>query len=149
MIGAIVLSFLVGVSVGVLIARRGQPHAAERQHPQPAPPSRVAAPGPLAGPSKRGRKAGLTEESFQPADDILDKLRLVAEGQLDPSVLRDELSDSGVAPRPEAATAPRPAPEPEAEAAPPPIDPALSEAEQRVLDRLRRMAPPSDADDRG
>jgi hypothetical protein len=72
-------------------------------------------------PTAKGRKAGLTEESFKPSDDILEKLRLAAEGELDPSVLRSEPEEP-----PPAEPAPLPPPE-------------LTEAERRVLERLRRQ----------
>jgi hypothetical protein len=132
-VGAIVLTFLVGVSVGVLIGRRvPRPEPAERPAPAPpaAPRARRDPPAvaPVAVPNKRARKVGLTEDSFRPSDDILEKLRLAAEGQLDPAVLASE-------PEP-----PAPEPVPAEQAGPPPVDPALAEAEQRILDRLRREA---------
>jgi len=132
-VGAIVLTFLVGVSIGVLIGRR-MPRSERAERPgagtQPSPIAGREAPAvaPVAVPNKRARKVGLTEDSFRPSDDILEKLRLAAEGQLDPSVLASE---------PEA---PAPEPEPVEDAGPPAVDPALAEAEQRILDRLRREA---------
>lgn len=129
MVGVVVFAFLLGLSLGVLLGRRAARPAGPDGSPLAAPapkPAGVVAP-PRAAPNKRARKAGLTEESFTPSDDILDKLRLAAEGELDPSVLADE---------------PPARPQPAADEARPPaaVDPRLAEAEQRILDRLRRQA---------
>lgn len=67
----------------------------------------------------RSRKIVLDESTLVPSDDILEKLRLAAEGELDPSALHEE------------------------PATPPPAEPALprpelTEAERRVLERLER-----------
>jgi len=124
-VGALVFAFLVGVAVGVLIGRRApRPDAT----PTSAAGRAVAVTGPA--PTKRGRKAGLTDESFTPTDDILEKLRLAAEGELDPSAFAEQ-------------PPPRQQPEapPERPAA---VDPRLAEAEQRILDRLRRQAETGD-----
>jgi hypothetical protein len=132
MVGAIILAFLCGVALGVWLGRR-QPREATPEAaaaPVARPLARPAAPraAPMSAPTEKGRKAGLTEESFTPSDDILEKLRLAAEGQLDPS-------DLGTSP-PE--PAPPPAPRP---------SPSITEAEQRVLDRLRQRAQEADPGD--
>lgn len=121
------LAFLVGVSVGVLIGRR----AATPSRPKPIAP--LAPESPVI--TKRGRKAGLSEEAFVPSDDILEKLRLAAEGELDPA----ELAADDPPPRRIPPTVAELAEEPEEPAPRPPVDPRLAEAEQRILDRLRRQ----------
>lgn len=136
---AILFAFLVGVSVGVLIGRRysraGEHAAAPAAAPVAAPSlssrppvTGVPAGAPTVAPNKRARKAGLTEESFRPADDILEKLRLVAEGHLEPTALGDDAAGD------RSAEAAAPAPESDA---PPLANPHLSDAERRVLERLR------------
>jgi hypothetical protein len=109
----VVFAFACGVSVGLLIGRRSVRVKEEREAVDRALPVR---------PTKRASKKGLTPESFQPSDDILERLRKAAEGELDPAVLRD-------------AGGSEPAPAP-----PTPEELHLSEAERRVLERLRRQA---------
>jgi hypothetical protein len=112
---AVVFAFLVGLALGVVLGRRN-----------PKPGTEVVSPSLLGTaprrtkPSKRAAKAGLTDESFTPADDILDKLRRAAEGELDPA----ELGGSG-APPPTAAQVQ--------------IDLEKAERERRVLERLRHQ----------
>ena len=131
MLGAIVLAFLLGLAAGVFLGRRTAPSAASNAGWGP-PPVRPAPTGavtrtPMATPNDRARKAGLTEEAFTPSDDILEKLRLAAEGAIDPAVLAEERARSA----------------PAAEERPPPVvDPRLTDAEQRILDRLRREGQP-------
>ena len=129
MIAAIVFAFLLGLALGVVLGRR---------NPQPAGDA-LAAPAAAAvprrtKPSRRAAKAGLTDESFTPADDILERMRKAAEGELDPAELE-------VA---------RPAPPTPAQVA---ADAERAERERRVLERLRQQseaAQPSDApNDRG
>lgn len=109
MAAVVLLAFLLGVTVGIVLARR-------------SPQSRVEPAATVVGPTKRGRKAGLTEEAFTPSDDILERLRKAADGELDPAEIE--------APPPTAA---------EAEAA---RRHELEEQERRVLERLRRFETP-------
>jgi hypothetical protein len=114
---AIVFALLVGFAAGVAVGRRNPaPSIVQRDVPVVG-----LSPNAVAAPSKRGRKAGLTEADFTPSDDILEKLRRASEGELDPAVLRGdgdaEPDGSGDAELP---------------------DPELTEAERRVLERLRR-----------
>jgi hypothetical protein len=67
-------------------------------------------------PNAKARKLGLDEDAFKPSDDILDQLRRAAEG--------DESALTESAP---------PTREPSMPA------PELTEAERRVLDRLRQQ----------
>lgn len=118
-----VLAFLVGVAVGVVLGRRS---TAERPTPPTAPvpvapPPSVTPGSPVV--TKRGRKAGLSEASFQPSDDILERLRRVEAGELDPS----QLHDAPAAPAAEPSTPPVL-----------PTDPELAERERRILERLER-----------
>ena len=123
MAAAIVLAFLVGAALGFVLGRRNPPAAASAAATT-APPTR------RTKPTSRAKKAGLTDASLTPQDDILDRLRKVADGELDASEL---------------AVAQPPPPTPEEIAA---SEERLA-AEQRVLDRLRRQAQSSDlANDR-
>jgi len=123
-VGAIVLAFLVGLSAGVYLGRRSSV-----THPPTATTPPLAGSTMPAGPTKRGRKAGLTEESFTPSDDILERLRRAAVGEIDPADL------TGDRPDPEVVVDEEPA-----------VDPELAEAQRRVLDRLERQGDqPSDS----
>jgi hypothetical protein len=117
---AIVLAFLVGAAFGFVLGRR---------NPAAAPSAPAAAPAPRrTKPTSRAKKAGLTDASLTPQDDILERLRKVADGELDPSELSVEAP---------------PPPTPEEIAA----NEERLAAEQRVLDRLRRQVPSSRSDD--
>jgi hypothetical protein len=110
---AIVLAFLVGAAVGFVLGRR---------NPRGAPGSTDAAPAlPRTKATTRAKKAGLTDASLTPQDDILERLRKVADGELDPRELEVERLPQ-LTPEEIAANEERLA------------------AEQRVLDRLRRQA---------
>ena len=114
-IAAIVFAFLVGLALGIVLGRRN-----------PKPDAGVEAPAAATmprrtKPSRRAAKAGLTDESFTPADDILDRMRKAAEGELDPAELSVEA----------------PAPPTPAQVA---ADAERVERERRVLERLRQQA---------
>lgn len=117
--GAIVFAFLAGLALGVFLGRRSVTPAASAV-PSVAPVAR------RTKPSKRAAKAGLTDASLTPADDILDKLRKAADGELDPAELN--------------ADAPPPPPDPAEVAA----AEARAEQERRVLERLRQQQAQSD-----
>ena len=121
MVGAVLFAFLLGLSVGILIGRRSAPRRGEEVPVAVVTPTIVAR-GEVK-PSKRGRKAGLTEADFTPSDDILERLRKAAEGELDPSEI-------------EAPPATTTAAEDAAEAA---RRAELAEKERRVLERLKQL----------
>ena len=124
MAGVIVFAFLAGLGLGVFLGRRSMASAATA-----AAPAAVAAPAARrTKPSRRAMKAGLTDESLTPADDILEKLRKAAEGELDPEELTREK--------------PPPPPDPAQVAA----DEAKAERERRVLERLRQQQAEAQSD---
>ena len=130
---AVICAFVLGFGVGALYMRfRG----ASTEAPPPVGPSLlgVGRDDRPPAPNRRARKVGLTEADFVPSDDILERLRLVEAGELDPSALAAEDGE-------EAHT---PAPEPPAPKTPDPA--AMTDAERRVLDRLRRMSGEEPAD---
>jgi hypothetical protein len=138
----VILAFVAGVGVGVLYARsrpvggRGDGDAERDAGAAPL------APGSL-GPNRKGRKAGLTAADFTPSDDILERLRRAEAGELDPADLAPESDRAAdVADESERAV---PAPEAEATSTPDPA--AMTDAERRVLDRLRRMSAEEPSDD--
>lgn len=113
----ILIGLAVGLVVGLVLGRR----TAGAAMPQPS----MVVP---QAPSKRAVKAGLSEDAFVTSDDILERLRLVSEGKLDPSVLAPPAEEGeGEAERDRER------------------DERLAEAERRVLDRLRDQAPGTDA----
>lgn len=116
MAAVVLLAFLLGVTVGIVIARR-------------SPPSRAEPTAAAAVPTRRARKAGLTEEALTPSDDILQRLRKAADGELDPAEI-------------EAAPPPTAAEEAAAAAAELARREELAEQERRVLERLRRFETP-------
>ena len=124
-VALVVFAFLVGLALGVVLGRRNpKPEtvaaAGAAVAPLPAPAAR------RTKASRRASKAGLTDESFTPSDDILERLRKAAEGELDPAEL--EKTES-------------PPPTPAQLAA----DAERAERERRVLERLRQQqAQPSD-----
>jgi hypothetical protein len=122
-VGVILFFFLAGLGLGLFLGRRSMASAAASPSPAPLAPPPVA---PRTKPTRRAMKAGLTDASLTPADDILEKLRRAAEGELDPA----ELSRA----------APPPPPDPAQVAA----DEAKAERERRVLERLRQQQPQSD-----
>jgi hypothetical protein len=130
---AIVVAFLLGLIVGLLVGRRIGV-AAARVTPSPAAGSPAAAAmGAARAATAASGRAGTPEpgeDGPRPADDILEKLRLVSEGKLDPSALSAD--DEPKEPR--AAAIEQEAAERQAR---------LTEAERRVLDRLRRQEPES------
>lgn len=131
MVGAVLFAFLLGLSVGILIGRRN-PRAKEDTGAPAAPavtPSLLG--GRSVGPTKRGRKAGLTEADFTPSDDILERLRKAAEGELDPSEI-EAPSTTGPGEGSAEADALRRA--------------ELAEKERRVLERLRQLEAEGETD---
>jgi hypothetical protein len=78
---------------------------------------------PAAAPTKRGRKAGLTEDDFRPADDILERLQQAWEQAQAGTVA----GDAQVVVPPPLTTDPEPI-----------GDPVLNDAMRRVLERLER-----------
>ena len=121
----VILAFAVGVAVGLMYARwRAEQNVV----------SAPTAPGAVA-PNKRAKKAGLTEADFVPSDDILERLRRAEAGELDPAELA-----AGTEPPPRGPAVEAPAVAP--------LDPeALTDAERRVLERLRRMAAEGSTED--
>jgi hypothetical protein len=116
---AIVLAFAVGLGVGLVIGRR--------RVPTDRPAVEVV--------GLRSRRATLSDEAFVPSDDILERLRLAAEGKLDPA-------EVGGAEPP--SPSPSPASRPRGDVEPPLPRPELTEAERRVLERLRNQRPDPD-----
>ena len=124
---AVICAFVLGVGAGVLYMRfRG----ASTETAPPVGPSLLGLGRDerSPAPNRKARKVGLTEADFVPSDDILERLRLVEAGELDPSALAAEDGEQ----------AHNPTPEPPAPTTPDPA--AMTDAERRVLDRLRRMA---------
>ena len=129
----VLLAFVAGVGAGILYARSrpvgGRSDAvAERDDAAPL------APGALA-PNRKGRKAGLTPADFTPSDDILLRLRQAEAGELDPAELASDAGGSA-----EAAQSAPAASSPDIEAPSKPDPAAMTDAERRVLDRLRQMS---------
>lgn len=133
-VGAVVFAFLLGLSIGILVGRRS-PAAPRGEAANVAPP--VVSPSLVSGavgPSKRGRKAGLTEADFTPSDDILERLRKAAEGELDPAEIEAPPASASSATDADDDAARR------AE---------LAEKERRVLERLRQLEAENDDASRG
>ena len=124
-VALVVFAFLVGLALGVALGRRNpKPEALAATGAAAAPLAAATARRTKA--SRRAAKAGLTDESFTPSDDILERLRKAAEGELDPAELEKT----------------EPAPPTPAQIA---AEAERSERERRVLDRLRQQAgQPSD-----
>ena len=115
---ATVFVFVAGVGLGVWLGRRSMadPRVSAAAPPTPRPtPVAVASPPPAVALTDKARKKGLTEDSMRPSDDILERLRRAAEGD---------------------AAAIEETPAPVAESPP---TPELTEAERRVLERLRQQ----------
>ena len=150
--GLLLLGLVVGFAIGFVWGRRrpGEPGAPVASvTPATATPRLLP---PVAGPTKRGRKAGLTEDDFRPADDILERLHQAWE-QTQAGASPISAAPAAVAPEP---VAPEPvapeavAPEAVAPAEPmpipePAIDPALNDAMRRVFARLGQTEPEKEA----
>jgi hypothetical protein len=137
----VILAFVAGVGVGILYARSRPVGGRTDAAPERATAVTPLVPGAL-GPNRKGRKAGLTPADFTPSDDILERLRRAEAGELDPSELAPDDGASGGAHETEPAAR---SPEPDAPSTPDPA--AMTDAERRVLDRLRRMSAEEPADD--
>ena len=133
-VGAVLFAFLLGLSVGILVGRRSPAARAEPAAAAPSPAPLPTTPGALK-PTKRARKAGLTEADFTPSDDILERLRKAAEGELDPSEIEAPPASTTASNAEDDAEAARRA--------------DLAEKERRVLERLRQLEAEAQADETG
>jgi hypothetical protein len=111
MFGGLVVGLIIGVAIGYFVGRQ----QGEARTPAPVKAS-IAADAVI---TKKGRKAGLTPEAFQPADDILVRMQEAWE-KGEPVALPD--------------------PEPAPPESPPPLT-EIEEKAQRVLARLEEVGP--------
>ena len=135
--GSLLLGLSIGLAVGIVLGRRSS-HAAKGTNvgavATTEPPVTRIAPAEavrteVVAVNKRGRKAGLTDDDFKPADDILTRMQRAW----------DEGASLEVPDATEPAAEEPPLPEPAAEEPTPvlpPVDPAIDARAQRILERL-------------